>query len=175
MDRPLFSRAFIVGIIFFILALAGFYLIFSWEDWQYSHIPIVYAGETPLQDPIYTGAIFGNIITAIIIELVLLPNLAGAVTALVLPQGISKKELSVYSGLAGLIPLALISLIFWAMIIGRLIQDSSGGMGLSQALTYLFGMGVTLLIVVAGEFVAGISGLCVRAVRRRIAGINRKT
>jgi hypothetical protein len=128
MARSFTKRALVVGIICFMIALAGFYPIFSWESWRNSQIPVIYDGPYPNRDPFAGGDIFLTVMLAILVELALLPVLAGSVAALALPaRNMSKKDLFRYAGLAGAIPLALISFIFWAMFIASLLQTGRGG------------------------------------------------
>lgn len=161
MSHRLTVRALSVGLICFLIAMAGFYLIFSWESWRHSQITVYYYDGIPNSDPFEGGDIFMAVTLAIVVELALLPVMAGSAAALALPaRNMAKKDLSRYAGLAGAIPLALISFIFWAMFIASLIQTSKGGNGqlvLDQAWFYLLGMGVNVLIILAGAFVAAVS------------------
>jgi hypothetical protein len=173
MVRLFAKRALVVGIICFMIALGGFYLIFSWESWRSSQIPVYYDGPNLNRDPFAGGDIFLAVTLAIIIELILLPILAGSLLALALPsREATKKDVSRYAGFAGAIPLALISFIFWAMFIAGLINNMiRSGRGLwvpDQAVFYLFGMFVNVMIVLAGAFVSSVSGQFVWTIYRNI-------
>jgi hypothetical protein len=166
-DHSLTKRALIIGIACFIIALAGFYLIFSWESWRHSQIPVIYDGQYLNSPPFEDGNIFVSVLVAIVFELILLTVLAGVVAALVLPaSGATERDLSRYAGLAGAVPLALVSFLFWAIFLADLIHRMLINIGPGipeQAWFYLLCMGVNVLLILAGALVSSVAGQSVWA------------
>lgn len=170
--HSLILRAFIVGIVFFIISLIGLHMLFSWENWQYSHHQIIESGATPIINPTDTSDVFLIVILTIVIGYFIMLVLIGVATALVLPyRRAIKSDVSNFSFIAGIIPLTLLSLMFWILYIDSLIKTiNDGGWNIvsSQIWFYLFGICINIIIILLGAYISRISGLSTSSIIHNI-------
>jgi hypothetical protein len=170
MDRGLMARALIIGFVWFIIAIAGFYYLSitaAQSDRQYQEI----IGEVPPANSNEIGAVGLFILS--ILGLVVLMMIAGAVTTLTSSQYRDRPgDFFRASALAGGTPVMLFWIIFWCLTLANIVGIFFDHMpfGSGDLVFLALALGVNVLTVGIGALIAGLSGLATRMLVRGIAG-----